>query len=201
MPLFCPSEPPLTTDGDDLVRGAAPPPAARSARRPAAAGRRGSLTGSAARTACRRPRCSPGLSPAAMRSVCPGDSVNGWPPSSGPVRIFGPLRSCMTATVPAGRLRRVAHGRIVPGVRLVRSVREVQPEDIDAAGEQRAQRFGRAAGRAEGGNDFCVSHGSWLRLQPEGCVRRSMDSRQLTAFRLKPEATRLISCQDRPRPW
>src|SRR5687768_4107939 len=52
---------------------------------------------------------SPGESPAAMRRVSPSVSVNDPPPATGPVRIFGPLRSCRIAT---GRARRPAASRI-----------------------------------------------------------------------------------------
>jgi hypothetical protein len=44
-------------------------------------------------------------------------------------------------------------------MRLVRSVREIQTDDIDAGNEQRTQRVRGTAGRAERGDDFGVSHG------------------------------------------
>ena len=74
----------------------------------------------------------PGLSPAAMRSVCPGVERQRLPAfeRAGPdLRAAQVLHHRHGA---AGRRGGIADGRIVPGVRLVRSVREVQPEDIDA---------------------------------------------------------------------
>ena len=51
----------------------------------------------------------PTKSPVAMASALPAVTTSGLRPSSGPVRIFGPPRSCSTATT---RLARCAAARI-----------------------------------------------------------------------------------------
>ena len=65
--------------------------------------------------------------------------------------------------VPAGARGRFPYRVVGPPVRLVRPVREVEPEHVDAAGDERVEDLGRAAGRTERGDDLGVPrhcHGS-----------------------------------------
>ena len=133
--------------GDDLVRAAL---VTRSSMRPSSSSRRSpgladSISGwygvkmqPAAGQARRRRRCARS-DPVRARSAAP--------PSSGPVRIFGPLRSCITAT--AGRSPSAAGpNRVIGrGVRFVRSVREVQPEHVHAGGSSSRSTLGRCWAR------------------------------------------------------
>ena len=94
----------------------------------------------------------------------PGLMINGTPPSSSPVRIFGPLKSCRIATSFGNGLRRApnqADGGFVCG-RI--AVREIQPEHVDARPDQGLD--GREIVRSgpERRNDFGVPHTASLQF-------------------------------------
>ena len=110
--------------------------AARSARRRAADDRPAAPIGPARRRAVK-------IAARLARRVACGDDAASSPssaaagsPASGPVRIFGPLRSCMIATCRPACAATLADAREGLGMRLVRAVREVEPEDIDARGRR-----------------------------------------------------------------
>ena len=116
-------------------------PAARSGRRRAAGGRRAATDRDqlGVRASKMRPGRA-GASPVAMRSVVAvRRACSGRPPASGPVRIFGPLRSCRMATDAARRSAAARMRRTTCRVRLVRAVREVEPEHVDAGRDQRVE--------------------------------------------------------------
>ena len=116
----------------------------------------------------------------------------GAPFSSRPVRIFGPLRSCSTATERPPAIGGGADARVDRGVRLVRAVREVEPEDVDAGGDQLVEHRVGTAGRTERGDDLGVPHGVQLtigtvmgqvvpsdRRTSTGCTVRSTHPRRI----------------------
>ena len=133
MPLCSPSGPPSTTRGLRLVAVASPRPAARCGRRRAAADRPVAPRAPDLRRWSRRGPARPSSSPVTISSVSPRPACSGPPPSSRPVRIFGPLRSCRIATWRPARRRRAAYAaRCSSAWSRVRAVREVQPEDVGA---------------------------------------------------------------------
>ena len=92
-----------------------------------------------------------------QRLVLPS-SGSGRSPASGPVRIFGPLRSCMMATCrPAcdaiSRMRAK-----LSACDCVGAVREVEPEHVDAGGDERVEHVAARAGGTDGGDDLGVAH-------------------------------------------
>ncbi len=100
----------------------------------------------------------PGASPCAMRSSSPGFRGIGVPPTSGPVRILGPLRSCMIATWrpdcrAASRIRRndSAWVSCVPCEKFRRKTST--PAAISACDD-----LGTVAGRTDGGDDLRLTH-------------------------------------------
>ena len=75
-------------------------------------------------------------------------------PSTGPMRIFGPGRSCRIATGRPARpaASRTSVGRL--GVLLVRAVAEVQPRDVHARLDHPDEHLGIARGGADRGDDL-----------------------------------------------
>ncbi len=96
MPLCSPNEPPVTTT---VVSSAGDVPTTRSSILPSSSRSRSPSRAERTSSAyCVETRPGPPTaSPASIRSSSPSCSSNGCPPGSGPVRIFGPLRSCMMA--------------------------------------------------------------------------------------------------------
>ena len=144
MPLCSPSGPPSTTSSTARRRRCARRRAARSCRRPAAADRRAAPSGSSSAIGREDPPGPPTSSPArdpqlvsarAARAACRR--------GSGPVRIFGPLRSCMIATWRPAARGRLAN-RAESGARAIRACRA-----RNSAGTRRRRR--RAAPRASPG--------------------------------------------------
>ena len=62
------------------------------------------------------------------------------------------------ADVPAGARGNLADVGEGLGMGLVRAVREVEPEHIDAGGHERGEHFAASARRTDGGDDFGVTH-------------------------------------------
>ncbi len=115
----------------------------------------------------------------------PAFSGSGFPPLSGPVRIFGPLRSCRRATqrrasAAAWRTRAMAWAWLC-----VRAVREIKPEDVDAGGDQLANAGFAARRGAEGGDDLGLAHAGMLQGRFGG----------------RPASVQPASVQPASRPW
>ena len=159
MPLCSPSAPPSTTVVCDLA-------CRRSRRRAARSGRR--------RAAADRPACTlrarpsnvvemrpgpPTKSPVAMRErVARRRASIGRPPSSG--RCGSSDRRDPAGSRRRGRRapRRARTRANVARVRLVRAVREIQADDVDAGGDQRVEHRVGVAGRPDRGDDLGVPH-------------------------------------------
>ena len=73
---------------------------------------------------------------------------------SGPMRSFGPGRSCRIATWRPARLDASRTSADVVGVLLTGAVGEVEPRDVEPGVDHAGERLGVAARRADGGDDL-----------------------------------------------
>ena len=111
----------------------------------------------------------PTKSPVAIVSGSPARRWIGRPPSSLPVRIFGPPRSCRIATsCPARCAALRTRAKVAACDSWVPC--EIQPDDVGAGGDDRVEHRVRIGRRADGGDDFRVPHvesfSLWARLFP-----------------------------------
>ena len=112
----------------------------------------------------------------------PASSAIGRPPSSRPVRIFGPPRSCRIATSrPARAAPPRARARTSRACDLVRAVREVEPDDVGAGGDERVEHGVGVGGGTDRRDDLRLAHVESIHYGPD----RSRPRRAL------PERTRI----------
>ena len=164
MPLCSPSGPPLRTVGDDLVAVAYARPAARASRRRAGDGRRGAPTAPAARRSSTRARPADEVArgDAQRRPVLELDGAAALERAGADLRAAQVLQDGhdrAPSRSAAARMRRTT-----ARVRLVRAVREVEAEDVDAGGDEVVELRRRCHRRADRGDDLRVSHAKELTI-------------------------------------
>ena len=91
------------------------------------------------------------------------------PPSTSPIRSFGPGRSPSRPTSLAGPLRRLARHRHVLGVLVAAAVGEVEPEDVGAGPDQLDHRLDRAGRGADRGDDLRPAVARMRRTSVRAC--------------------------------
>ncbi len=111
-----------------------------------------------------------------------------------PVRIFGPHRSCRTATDFRLELRRLrAAARAGPPCSSMRAVGEVEARDVHPCVDEAAQALHRVAGWAQRANELRATQCGHGRPQnSRSCSTRTIDARQGPSDRWPPLAIRPV---------
>ena len=142
----------------DGRRRRCPPPPARCGRRRAAADRRRARRGPARRRWSRRGRRRPTKSPVAIVERIAFPQGQRLPAGQTAGADLRPAQVLHDRDVPADAGRGGPGALVGAAVRLVGAVREVEPHDVDAGGEQRVECGVVVGRRTERGDDLGVSH-------------------------------------------